>query len=273
MCAKLDERFPILEIADNCIVSKMGDVNIELEIEKPEIFTVGAAGYDTLHETCVKAMKVLPEGTVVHFQDVYRKDRYQAQELPEDAPFLQTASERFFDQRPFMRHTSRVYLTRRPAAHRSVRSSTSGLLRRTLVPVDTLDKHALLAFEDSVGQFSRILADGGWAKVRRITTEELMSGPKRAGTIEQYCYLLSEDDVPLVRDIDLKDRIRIGDQECLLFTLADPEHLPGKCSPRKAWRYSGWSWRGLRAGRLRNGCGSAYGRWTNIRSILSANWA
>ena len=100
MWAKPDERFPILEVADNCIVSKMGDVTIALEIEKPEIFTIGANGYDTLHETCVKAMKVLPEGTVVHFQDVYLKDRYQASEVPEDASFLQKASEQFFDQRP-----------------------------------------------------------------------------------------------------------------------------------------------------------------------------
>src|ERR1700722_4253618 len=131
MWAKLDERFPILEVADKCIISKMGDVTTALEIEKPEIFTVGLAGYDTFHEICVKAMKVLPEGTVVHFQDVYRKDRYQAKESPEGASFLQTASEQFFDQRPFMRHTSRVFLTLRPAGRGSVRSATSGLLRRT----------------------------------------------------------------------------------------------------------------------------------------------
>jgi len=239
MLTKLDDRFPILEVADNCIISKMGDVTIGLELEKPEIFTVGAAGYDTLQETCVKAMKLLPEGTVVHFQDVYLKDRYQSTELPADASFLQKASEQFFDQRPFMRHTSRVFLTRRPAGRRAVRSATSGLLRRTLVPADTLDEHAIQAFENVIRQFSRILSDGGWAKVRRIPTEELVSSPKQAGVVEQYCYLLSEKDIPVVREIDLKDRLRIGDQECLLFTLADPEHLPGKCSPRMAYaKYS-----------------------------------
>ena len=239
MWAKPDERFPILEVTDNCIVSKMGDVTIALEIEKPEIFTIGANGYDTLHETCVKAMKVLPEGTVVHFQDVYLKDRYQASEVPEDASFLQKASEQFFDQRPFMRHTSRVFLTRRPAGRGSVRSATSGLLHRTLVPADTLNEQAIQAFKNVIGQFSRILSDGGQVKVRRIPTEELVSGPKRVGVIEQYWYLLAEGDIPVVRDIDLKDRLKIGEQECLLFSLADPEHLPGKCSPRVAYeKYS-----------------------------------
>jgi hypothetical protein len=41
---QLSERLPILEVAADCIVSKMGDVSVGLEVTKPEIFTMGLNG-------------------------------------------------------------------------------------------------------------------------------------------------------------------------------------------------------------------------------------
>lgn len=230
MQAGLDERLPILEVAADCIVSKMGDVSLALEVFKPEIFTLGETEYETLHQSYVKALKVLPEGTVIHIQDIYRKERYRQGKAPEGKPFLQASSDRFFEGRPFLRHQCRVFITRRPAGRRAVTTATSGLLRKTLVPADTLSPVAIREFEDSVGQFSRILADSGLVKLRRIGTGELVSSARSAGVIEQYCYLLDEGEVPMIRDIDLTE-LKVGDQQVVLFTLADPEGLPGKCAP------------------------------------------
>ena len=232
MYAQLDDRLPILEVASDCIVSKMGDVTVGLDVEKPEIFTMGTAQYEALHQTFVKALKVLPEGTVFHMQDIFRKSRYEGRALPEDAGMLQQASERFFDGRPFLEHRCRIFLTRKPAGRRAVTSASSGLLRKVLVPAGTLNTVALQEFEDSVGQFCRILADSGLVQVRRIPTARLTSAAGEAGVIEQYCYLLDEREGPLIRDIDLGPQLRVGDQECLLFTLADAEHLPAQCAPR-----------------------------------------
>jgi conjugation system TraG family ATPase len=274
MRVKLEERFPILEVSGDCIVSKMGDVTVALEVTKPEIFTLGEVEYEGLHQAFVKALKVLPEGTVVHMQDTYRRDRFRgtdtmgnsrergkggvsgAQDAAggggatdkgeggsgkgglaegdsgESKGFLAKASDGFFEGRPFLRHRSRIYLTRRPAGRRRVTSATSGLLRRTLVPSDTLSASVLRDFEDSVGQFSRLLTDSGLLRVRRIPTGELASAHGAAGVIEQYCFLLDEQEVPVIRDIDLGDQMKVGDARVVLYTLADAENLPGKCS---AW--------------------------------------
>jgi conjugation system TraG family ATPase len=239
MYAPLNECLPILEVAADTIVSKMGDITAALEVEKPEIFTLGPADFDTLHQAFIKALKVLPDGTVFHMQDEYRRDQYRAVDLPPAASMLQRASEKFFDGRPCMRHRCRIFLTRRPSGRRAVTSASSGLLRRVLVPADTLSPLAQQEFEDCIGQFIRILADCGLLKIRRIPTEELASSAKEAGLIEQYCYLLDGPDQPVIRDIDFGHQLRVGDQECLFFTLADPEHLPGQCAPRVAYeRYS-----------------------------------
>jgi len=236
---QLSERLPILEVAADCIVSKMGDVSVGLEVTKPEIFTMGTADYELLHQAFVKALKVLPEGTVVHLQDIFRRDTFEAKGDEGKKGFLSEASDRFFEGRPFLRHRSRIFITRRPAGRRSVSSGSSGLLRKFLVPADTLKRSALREFEACVGQFCSILADSGLVKLRRIPTGELVSSAGSAGVIEQYCYLLDEGSVPVIRDIGLVGEVRVGELHTALFTLADPEKLPGKCSPWSAYeRYS-----------------------------------
>ena len=231
MYGQLDERLPIFEVADDWIVNKLGDVCIGLDVEKPELFTLGLGDYDNLHLAFVKAIKVLPAGTVVHMQDIYRRDSYRAKELASGTGFLDRASERFFEGRPSLRHRSRIYLIRRPAGRLKVTSATSGILRKVLVPADTLDVKVAREFEVAVRQFCRILEDSQLIRTRRLRTHELVSTTKKAGIIEQYCYLLGEDEMPVMRDIDLANQIRVGDREVVIYTLGDAERLPGQCSP------------------------------------------
>jgi conjugation system TraG family ATPase len=231
MYGQMDERLPIFEVADDWIVNKLGDICIGLDVEKPELFTLGEADYDNLHLAFVKAIKVLPAGTVLHMQDIYRGERYRAKDLSADTGFLDRASERFFDGRPHLRHRCRMYLIRRPAGRYKVTSATSGILRKVLVPADTLDMKVAREFEVAVRQFCRILEDSQLIRTRRLKTEELVSTGKKAGIIEQYCYLLGEDETPVIRDIGLRDAIRVGDREVALYTLGDAERLPGQCSP------------------------------------------
>jgi hypothetical protein len=97
MQARLDKRLPILEVADDCIISKMGDVTVALELTKPEIFTLGQTDYETVHSSWVKALKVLPAGTIIHIQDTYRRAEVKERQKEKDRSFLQEASDRFFD--------------------------------------------------------------------------------------------------------------------------------------------------------------------------------
>ncbi|HEV9036267.1 MAG TPA: TraG family conjugative transposon ATPase [Puia sp.] len=230
MYGQLDDRLPIYEVADDWIVNKLGDVCIGLEVEKPEIFTLGENDYDNLHLAFVKAIRVLPAGTVLHVQDIYRRGKYKATALRADAEFLDRASEQFFKGRQFLRHRCRMYLIRRPAGRLKVTSASSGILRKTLVPADTLDEKICREFESAVRQFCHILEDSKLIRSRRLRTEELVSSSKKAGVIEQSCYLLEEDETPVIRDIGLQDRVCIGDKEVVTYTLGDAERLPGQCS-------------------------------------------
>ena len=126
MEAVLNERLPILEVSGDTIVSKMGDVTMGFEVWKPEIFTLSAQQYEVLHQVFVRALKVLPVGCVFHMQDWYIKDSYKPDYEKAGDSFLSRASERFFNEREFLRHFSRIYVTRRPANRRMPTSAASG---------------------------------------------------------------------------------------------------------------------------------------------------
>ena len=76
----LEDRFPILAVENNCIVSKDADITVAFEVELPELYTVTAAEYEAIHGTWVKAMKVLPNYSVVYKQDWFVKETTGAKE-------------------------------------------------------------------------------------------------------------------------------------------------------------------------------------------------
>lgn len=241
-----NEHMPVLEIADGCIVSKRGDLTVGYALDKPEIFTLGVDDYTRLHEAFVKAVKLLAPGTIVHLQDVYWKDRWEPEEAlrsgadPRPGPgvprgrFLAEASNRFFTGRGYLRHTAYCYITRRAAGGAPVNSAGSGLLRRWVVPPETLDEQVLGQLKEMTRQFSHVIADSGLMGIRALTTSELASAADRAGLLEQYCYLLDSPQ-PVLRDIDFSAGLRIGDRHTILYTLADAGGMPSQCYPARPY--------------------------------------
>ena len=62
----LESKFPLLAVEGGCIISKDADITVAYRVELPELFTVTSAW--------CKALKVLPEYSVVHKQDWVRHD-------------------------------------------------------------------------------------------------------------------------------------------------------------------------------------------------------
>ncbi|WP_374950676.1 TraG family conjugative transposon ATPase, partial [Mucilaginibacter sp.] len=73
----------------------------------------------------------------------------------------------------------------------------------------------------------------------RLTDEELTGSANKAGLLERYLFLLGAESQPVIRDVHLKDGIRIGDKRAELYTLSDAENLPAFCGSRINYdRYS-----------------------------------
>lgn len=222
--------FPIYKVEHDTLLSMQGEVSIAFEIMLPELFTMSNDEYFNLHQTWVKAIKLLPKNSIFHKQDWFVEAKHEADF--KERTFLSHASERFFHERAYLAHRCLVILTKRPKSFKPVSSASSSLLRNRITPIETTSTELFRDFADSAGQFKRILEDCGLVKVTRLADNDLAGTLVTPGILEQYCFLVNADDEPIIKDIHFKDGLRIGDNSCQLFTLADAEHLPALCGPR-----------------------------------------
>jgi len=227
----IEKILPVYKVENHSIISAHGDITIAYELTLPEIFTLSGQEYEAFHWAWIKAIKVMPKHSVVHKQDWFTKAKYKRS--PQAAKsFLSSSSEWFFHDRPYLGHQCYVFLTKKAEDRKAASSGYSGIMRKSIVPRQTLSKRFFYDFLDKAGQFERILSDSGFVGIRRLLDEELAGTAKLPGVIEKYCFLLNNTDKPLIKDVHLKDGIRIGDDHCRLFTLADAEDLPSLCGSR-----------------------------------------
>lgn len=235
----LDEILPIMDVEHDCILSKQGDVTIVFKAELPEIFTLSDQEYEAFHQAWIKAIKLLPKFSVLHKQDWFLQSKHQPDFTKDDTSFLSQSSERFFNERPFLAHSCYIMLTKKPVGRKTSSFLFSNLLRKSMVPEETLKPQLLQDFLDSAGQFKRIMDDSGFVKLTRLKEKDLQSHNRKKGLVEQYCYLSERNDSFLINDISFDEGLQVGDKHCQLYTLGDAADLPALCGSRINYdRYS-----------------------------------
>ena len=226
--ATLESKFPLLAVENGCIVSKEADVTVAFRVELPELFTVTSAEYEAIHSAWHKAIKVLPDYSIVHKQDFFIEEKYEPDTEKEDLSFLSRSFELHFNERPYMNHTCYLFLTKTTKARSRQQSNFNTLCRGRLVPKEIEDKESVTKFLESVGQFERIMNDSGLVALTRLSADEITGTETSAGIVEKY-FSLSQSDTTVLKDIGLyPEEMRIGDDILCLHTLSDTEDLPGK---------------------------------------------
>ncbi|ABQ06025.1 TraG family conjugative transposon ATPase [Flavobacterium johnsoniae] len=224
--ATLESRLPLLAVEQNCIISKDGDVTACFAVSLPELFTAGSADYEAIHSAWHKAVKTLPDFTVVHKQDWYVKENYNPNMEGEEQSFLARTFERHFNERPFLNHCCYLFLTKTTRERMRMQSNFSSLCRGTLIPKEVRDPEAIRRFMETVAQFERILNDSGLIRLNRLTEEDLTGADHRQGILEQYLTLSKEEGASL-EDIALgAEQVRVGSKRLSLHTLSDTDDLP-----------------------------------------------
>lgn len=223
----LESKFPLLSVEHDCIVSKDADVTVGFRVELPELYTVTATEYEAIHSAWVKAMKVLPDYSIVHKQDIFIKENYKPQTDKEDISFLSRSFERHFNERPYLNHYCYLFLTKTTKERSRTQSNFSTLCRGFIIPKEIKDKEAMTKFIEAVGQFASIMNESGFIKLHRLTTDEIIGTDTQAGIVEKY-FALSQTDTTCLQDMALgADEMKIGDNYLCLHTLSDVEDLPG----------------------------------------------
>ncbi|MBN9302612.1 MULTISPECIES: TraG family conjugative transposon ATPase [Dysgonomonas] len=224
--ATIESKFPLLSVEHDCIISKDADITVAYRVDLPELFTVTGSEYEAIHSAWTKAIKVLPDYSVIHKQDWFVKENYKPSTDKENMSFLSRSFERHFNERPFLNHTCFLFLTKTTKDRMRMQSNFSSLCRGYIIPKE-VNKEMAVCFLEAVGQFERILNDSGFITLTRIASDEITGTEKEAGLIEKY-FALSLEDTTCLEDLELgADGLRIGDKTVCLHTISDVEDLPG----------------------------------------------
>ena len=148
----------------------------------PELFTLTAAEYEALHGAWLKALRVLPDYTIVHKQDYFTEEHYRP-DLASDESFLGRAFERHFNERPFLRHSCYLFVTKTSKEQMRRRSDFSSLCRGFIVPQEIRDTESVTLFLDAAEQMRRILCDAGFIRLEPLTADEIVGTADDSGLI------------------------------------------------------------------------------------------
>ena len=222
----LESKFPLLSVAQGCIISKDADITVAYRVTLPELFTVTSVEYESIHATWCKAVKVLPTYSIITKQDWFIQERYQPA-VDGDMSLLARSYERHFNERPYLNHSCYLYITKTTRERMRMQSNFSSLCRGHILPKE-VNRESTAKFLEAVEQFERIINDSGYITLQRLSNEDIVGSASKAGILEQYLSL-SQDSSTTLQDIALGDEyLRIGNKRVCLHTLSDVEDLPGR---------------------------------------------
>ncbi|SNY99535.1 TraG family conjugative transposon ATPase [Flagellimonas pacifica] len=153
MPMNLNEHYPLVDIEGNRAFANNGNIILCYKLELPEIYSLSEKDFDELHGTWFQVLKSLPAGTVVHRQDIYRKQGYDAAGLP-DRTFLERATHKHFKGREYMGHSAHLFFIwpRNKGLNQSRYVNPFKLVPRTLTgELSDTAKSFIQAVRDAVG--------------------------------------------------------------------------------------------------------------------------
>lgn len=220
----LENKLPLLAVENNFIVSKDADLTACYKIVLPEIFTISGKDYEMIHASWLKAIRVLPDYTVVHKQDFYVEEKYMP-DFQKEMTFFERSNEKHFYERPYLRHFCYLFVTKTTKERMNQQSNFSSLCRGNIISSE-VNSEAFNRFADTMLQFDQIINDSGYIRLTKLTDDEILGTNEQPGIIQKYLSLSSNsnclDDIEL-----LPDHVRVGNKIISFHTLSDTDDLPG----------------------------------------------
>lgn len=222
----ISELFPLLEITDEYILSKMGDITIAFELKLPAIHTLSIEENKELRLLLERAYSLLPEDTIILKQDWFLTKEYERHET--DSSFLLQAHAKHFSGRKYLAHHCYIYLTL-PAKHRAKRFSLESILCRKNIVQSTTDQTRIDKFSALAHQVISLLDANNYLSATQLTKLQLCGNGEddQYGIIGKYMRFSNTPDL-IQYDYCLQpERVKIGkDKSIINYTISSLEDLP-----------------------------------------------
>lgn len=224
MAERLSKYFAIEDIIEDCYVNGLFDVTPGFAITWPEVYTLSAEEYTTIHNGLVSVISRLPAGAVFHYQGYFYNSVFKSNY--KGTSEIQRDNFRYYHDRPILKNYSNIFLTFQNQNNYNPTSSKSPLRngwdwfsgKRTkgIDKVIADYRKNFAPFESDLNLLHRV-------KARRLTGENLLC------TVYDY-FNLSYDNPTLdvkqalkgIQDIQVdfeNGYMKVGDQYVAVVTL------------------------------------------------------
>lgn len=221
---KIEDKLPLLAYEEGLLISKRGDVTALFEVELNEVFSLGSNDFDELHQCWVRALKSLPDNTIVHKQDVFIERKFSGK-TNKERTFLSAASDKHFQGRRYLDHTCYLYITLSPEKNLSSSASSSPLNISQFMFAEKPKMSIITDFKSSIASFVGILKENH-INTRELTAEEVIGTQDKYSIIEKYINLDYKDKITL-SDIHVSDKdFMIGSKYVSMYSIGDIDQLP-----------------------------------------------
>lgn len=209
------ETFPLLTVKDRVIVSKRGDLTVGWKVSLQPTYTIDNMSYSALNKRLESAIRTLPAWMIIHRQDIFLKDRYRREP---SAGFLAERYEAHFDEREYLRHEQRIYLTltSRDSALRSVGDSGIFGFRNIATSIKSQDLEQL---KRTAGAFAHMLESSDIISLERMNDTELLH------ELKKYMSLSRHEGIPTDRKIS-EDSVELNGMIIHTYSLSESKDLP-----------------------------------------------
>lgn len=221
----LERLNPLLGIENDYLISVYGDYTKGFKVFLPEVFTLNEEEYWDVHDSWVKAIRGLPDYSVLHKMDVYTQERYRPAFKEDGQSFLDRAHQLHFAGRPYLHHTCYLFLSKTTRNNARKPTILTTLCRGKIVPAEILDNRVFEDFREALNRFQAILEASGRIRLEALTESDYIGDGENPGLLDRYFGFFEQG--ASVADMELlPDRIVAGGKHACVYTLADVDNLP-----------------------------------------------
>lgn len=156
-------------IDGNVIKNRSKDVAVCYRLHLPEIFTMGEPEFDLIHSDFLKALMVLPEGTIIHKKDIFKQKIYNSDNLQTDT-YLQKSTADHFKGRIYINHECILsfILPEIPSLRKSYDKLSILTKRNSIAAIEEIEQ-----FINTVEQSISVINSSSLLKAEPLTEDEI----------------------------------------------------------------------------------------------------
>lgn len=226
--ANIEDKFPVIAIENGLVVNINGSVTVCMKMQLKEVYTMSDTEYSDINNLFCKAVKILPDNSVIHKQDWFKQRKYETRTegRGDGMSFLAMSNERSANERYFLDHETMMFITLGDDDIHKVGLFNTVMGRKNIVPKKMLDDGVIGQFIDSVKNIVDLFNQSG-IPTSIMSPSEIMSYKDGNSIFDRYINLAFDGKDSVLDDIIFNDNyIRIGQKTAFIYAITSNDNLP-----------------------------------------------